>query len=446
MNLDRFSEYYFPVQRKMTPLLILVLITSLNFPVTVAAAAYTGCPDTWPAPTLNWKLDRTSGLPDDLIPIDPFFVTVTVGEMEHSADGLTWYKTGGFVDNNARNESNLIPIFGGGFRAENILVKVRGCEKVVTRKYLTKISSVDPKLYPTNIKEYYLANLDKFPTASTEKAQYLEKAVADCLTSLKERASTINTSSSYKRYSLASPPSGYVACTGDLLALMPNVYLLVRDPSCFDFSKQGWYMNWNKTCELHIGFTLKWAPPKFFDDGLPTAPYVYTYGTFGSITVTSPEDPVDVARRQTDAATEARARAEALAKLKRDYEITMKSLNDIKRSVMEIFAGNKAFFLTNTSLASSLQRAIDFQAVASPTQADLTNLQNLLNGNSEKTGLLGDLGLALDEIKKFQASQPKVSTTQPGILKTFSIKCKKGKLVREVKGSNPKCPTGYKKL
>lgn len=111
---------------------------------------------------------------------------------------------------------------------------------------------------------------------------------------------------------------------------------------------------------------------------------------------------------------------------------------EISQEVKILRIAKKVYFDLNPDYLKSLLRAENFPGMTragGPIQEDLNEINQLLEGSPSSVGLESMLKLVKENIAKFDKSiESKLRT----------VTCIKGKLVKKVTGTNPKCPTGYK--
>jgi hypothetical protein len=122
------------------------------------------------------------------------------------------------------------------------------------------------------------------------------------------------------------------------------------------------------------------------------------------------------------------------------FNALSRTLNGYKTEISKMLEKYPGFFLVNTDLKISLQRALDYKISTEASQIEIESIQRLIDGNPGNA-LASDFLRAQAGITKYVALEMKKAKTA----KKTTITCVKGKLSKKVSAVNPKCPTGYKK-
>lgn len=192
-------------------------------------------------------------------------------------------------------------------------------------------------------------------------------------------------------------------------------------------------------CNASVG-TLK-PPYKFSGSvlGVPSSslPFIEAPVTVTFVTATPSASP-------TPTATKSSSQDEAQAlNLLNQYTPKVATLEKLKEQIASWYTQYPKFFIANPEFNASLQAAIDYKVVVSPTQKDVDFINALLGGEDSGLGVV-PLMTHLQGLIAKQASED-LATAKIAIKKLVTITCIKGKSNKKVTAIKPVCPSGYKK-
>lgn len=146
----------------------------------------------------------------------------------------------------------------------------------------------------------------------------------------------------------------------------------------------------------------------------------------------------------TPSPTKSSSQTEAQAlNLLNQYTPKVAKLEQIKVQIASWYTQYPKFFISNPEFNASLQKAIDYKVVVSPTQKDVDLINALLGGEDNGLGVVPLMTYLQGLIAK-QASED-LATAKIAIKKLVTITCIKGKSNKKVTAIKPVCPSGYKK-